>query len=68
MVMRFCTQTYVGVLNGRERHYWFRVPDGMTAEAAFDTQHHFGPFATAAECEADQRVRLTSSSEANDVG
>jgi hypothetical protein len=61
--MKFCTRTYVAYLCGTPRHYWFAIPTGMTAEAAFDTQKHHGPFASETECEADQRAKLIPPSE-----
>jgi hypothetical protein len=38
--------------------YWVRQPDGMTREAAFDTQQHYGPFETEAEVHESQRIVL----------
>jgi hypothetical protein len=59
----FCTMTYFAFVNSRKRFYWFLVPDDMSAEAAFDTQKHHGPFASEAECAADQRAKLIPPSE-----
>ncbi|MFZ2076670.1 MAG: hypothetical protein WAV38_08485 [Xanthobacteraceae bacterium] len=54
------TQTYAlrhadGVIVGL---FWFSVPDGMTAEEAFNTQQHYGPFGSDAEVKESQRVTL----------
>lgn len=43
---------------GKSGLYWFVIPDGMTREEAFDTQEHYGPFATEAEAVDSQRLVL----------
>jgi hypothetical protein len=55
-----CTQTYAlrhadGAIVGI---FWFRVPDGMTMEEAFNTQRHHGPFRSDAEAKKSQQITL----------
>jgi hypothetical protein len=38
--------------------FWFYRPDGMTREQAFETQQHYGPFASDAEVKESQRIVL----------
>ena len=38
--------------------HWFVVPPGMTREEAYETQEHYGPFATDAEVSESQRVTI----------
>jgi hypothetical protein len=53
------TLTYALHVPGKDvQLYWFVVPEGMSAEDAFQSQEHHGPFATDDEVNESQRIVL----------